>query len=59
MLSKKRDDRFGDRLGLLEEDEMTGIRNVRHVDAGPESFTEGMTMFRRGDAIFQALHNEK
>lgn len=59
MPSKKRDDRLGDRLGLLEEDQMTGVGNVRHVDAPPKSFTKGMTMLGRGNAIFQTLHDEK
>jgi hypothetical protein len=58
LLSKKHDNRIGDRLGLLEEDHMTSLGNVHHVDAGSESFMEGMPVLRRGDAVFQTLHDE-
>jgi hypothetical protein len=47
-LSKKRNNHAGDRLGLLEEDHMTGVGNVRHVDAAPKSFMKGMTMLGGG-----------
>ena len=38
---------------------MTGVGNVRHVDAASKSFTKGMAMLGRGNAIFQTLHDEK
>lgn len=59
VLTKKRDDRVGDELGLLEEDHMPSVGNVRHMDAGADALTKGVAVLGRGDAIVQALHDKE
>lgn len=38
---------------------MTRVRDVHHLDAGPESFTKGTAVLGRSNAVLQTLHDEK
>ena len=59
VLPKKRDNRISDRVGLLEQDHMTGLGDVHDFNSGPESFTKAMAVLRRSEAVFQTLDDKK